>query len=559
MINVPNINQSAMINKTGTVQPKQNPQPANVSQQNLYTQTPNYTTAIYPQTTIPVYTKSKTQAPVYSEPNSTTKASIFYINDLHGQNIRMERLVNAVNQFDVSVPKDVDKMKFASGDIMLGEDEKHVKVADKFLNLSGFLALTLGNHECDMPTSEFVKLINDKHYKLLGLNLNPSPNNPIHNYIEKSYIQEINGHKYGIIGLVPPDLHLHVKIQDHLSDLHIEQDFKKSIPEIQKEVDKLQSQGINKIIVLSHSGYRQDVKLAKEVNGIDIILGAHTHTLLEGIEENKNLFYSATGEPIVITQAGRDGKNFGVLNVEFNKDGVITKVQNNLGKTDEYNRNLVARDIFENILGKPQKVGTLKYVEKYPEDALGRENPHCDFIVDALRSELNTDIAVMNAANIRGQFEEGKIDTRDLSIISPFANKVVVIEATEEEIVNGIKNRAKTSMSSNSHRPGLVQVSGLKYTFNAKGDVLSMSFVDKTGKETPIDINNPRKDKMYTVASDDFCIGNTDGGGLSLPHRLETALKKFDYDKDIVVGEYIKHAKEPIEIKSDGRIQKIEA
>ena len=198
--------------------------------------------------------------------------------------------------------------------------------------------------------SLFITVFNyhlQKKYKLLGLNLNPTKDNPIHNYIEKSYVQEINGHKYGIIGLVPPDLHIHVKLQDHLKDLNIEQDFKKSIPEVQKEVDKLQAQGINKIIVLSHSGYRQDVQLAKNVKGIDVILGAHTHTLLEGIEENKNLFYSSTGEPIIITQAGRDGKNFGVLNVEFDKNGVITKVQNNIGTTDQYNRNLVARDAFE--------------------------------------------------------------------------------------------------------------------------------------------------------------------------------------------------------------------
>lgn len=493
-----------------------------------------------------------------NQDNGTTKASIFYINDLHGQNIRMERMYNAVCQFDRFQPEGTDKMKFASGDIMLGEDEKHVKVADTFLNMSGFLATALGNHECDMPTGEFVNIIKDKTYKILGLNLKPSEANPIHKYIEKSYIQEINGHKYGIIGLVPPDLHVHVKLQEHLPDLHIEQDFKKSIPEVQEEVDKLQAQGINKIILLSHSGYRQDVQLAKNVKGIDVILGAHTHTLLEGIEENKNLFYSSTGEPIVITQAGRDGKQFGILNVEFNEAGVITKVQNNIGKTDEYNRSLVARNMFEKILGKPERVGTLKYVEKYPEDALGHENPHCDFIVDSLRAELKTDIAVMNSANIRGQFEEGRIDTRDLAIISPFANKVVVIQATEEEIVNAIKSRAKASMSSNSHRPGIVQVSGLKYTFNSKGDVLSMSFIDKEGKETPIDVNNPRKDKLYTVASDDFCVGNTDGGGLSLPHRLETALQKFDFDKDIIVGQHIKNCKEPIEIRSDGRIQKVD-
>ncbi len=531
MLNVSNINQYPIVNKNNVVK-RQTPQKTVTGSQSIF-QTPAVKT-------------------------SPAKASIFYMNDLHGQNITMERMINAIKQFDSSKQSGVDKMKFASGDIMLGEDEKHVKVADKFLNLSGVLATALGNHECDLPTEDFVSLIKDKTYKILGLNLKPVENNPIHNYIQKSYVQEINGNKYGIIGLVPPDLHVHVKIQEHLKDLNIEQNFDKSIPEIQKEVDKFKEQGINKIIVLSHAGYRQDVQLAKQVEGIDVILGAHTHTLLEGIEENKNLFYSKSGEPIVITQAGRDGKNFGILNVEFNDEGVITKVQNNIGKTDKYSRNLVARNIFENILGKPEKVGVLKYVEKYPEDALGRENPHCDFIVDALRSELDTDIAVMNSANIRGQFEQGTVDTRDLSIISPFANKVVVIQATEEEIVNAIKNRTKASMSSNSHRPGIVQVSGLKYSFNNKGDILSMTFIDKQGKESKIDLDNPRKDKFYTVAADDFCVGNTDGGGLSLPHRLETALKKFDHDKDIVVAEYIKHAQDPIEVKSDGRITKVD-
>ena len=528
-------------------------QPDNNSQS---TEVPKYTTNIYPDKTIPVYERTQTETPKFSKPD-VTKASIFYINDLHGQNIKMERLVNAVNQFDKSVSQNTDKMKFASGDIMLGEDEKQLKVASTFLNLAGFLAIALGNHECDMPTKDMVGIINDKKYKILGLNMKPSETNPMSKIVEKSYVQEINGHKYGIIGLVPPDLAVHVKLQEHLPDLHIEEDFKKSIPEVQKEVDKFQSQGINKIIILSHSGYRQDVQLAKNVKGVDIILGAHTHTLLEGLEENKNLFYSSTGEPIIITQAGRDGKNFGILNVEFDEKGVITKAQNNLGTTDDYNRNLVARNVFENILGKPEKVGSIKYVEKYPKDALGSENAHCDFIVDALRSELNTDIALMNSANIRSQFEEGTIDTRDLAIISPFANKVVVVQATEEELVKGIKSRAKASMSSASHRPGIVQVSGLKYSFNNKGDILSMSFVATQGKETPIDINNPSKDKMYTIASDDFCIGKADGG-MDLPHRLETALQKFDYDKDIVVAEYIKHHQGPIEIKSDGRITKVD-
>lgn len=500
----------------------------------------------------PNQTQPPTQQPATQ--NKNTKASILYINDLHGQNIRMERLVNAINQFDNSVPNGTDKMKFASGDIMLGEDEKHVKVADKFLNLGGFMATALGNHECDLPTDKFVPLIKDKSYHLLGMNMNPNKGNPISPYIEKSYIQEINGDKYGIIGLVPPDLHVHVKLQEHLPALNIEQNFDKTVADVQKEVNNLKAKGINKIIVLSHSGLRHDKQLAKNIDGIDIILGAHTHDLLEGIEPDKNLFSSPSGEPVIITQAGRDGKQFGVLNVEFNDKGVITKAQNNLGKTDAYPRNLIARNQFENILGKPEVVGTIKSAEAYPEDAYGHENAHCDFIVDAMRKELNTDIAVMNSANIRGQFEQGRIDTRDLSIISPFANKVAVIQASEDEIVNAIKSRAKASMASHSHRPGIVQVSGLKYKFNKQGDLLSMDFVDKNGNATPIDIDNPRKDKIYTIASDDYCINSKDMG-LGLAHRYENAIKKFDYDKDIVVGEYIKHQQAPVEIKSDNRIE----
>ena len=122
--------------------------------------------------------------------NNTTKASIFYINDVHGQNIRMERLLTAVQQFDSFTPSgQVDKMKFASGDIMLGEDIKHLMVGNKFLNLGGFMANVLGNHECDEPTPEFVNIIKDKTYRLLGLNLNPNKDNPLHGIIEKSYIQ----------------------------------------------------------------------------------------------------------------------------------------------------------------------------------------------------------------------------------------------------------------------------------------------------------------------------------------------------------------------------------
>ena len=78
------------------------------------------------------------------------------------------------------------------------------------------------------------------------------------------------------------------------------------------KVNNLKKQGINKIIVLSHQGIKNDKRLAQETEGIDIIFGAHTHDLIEGIKDGVNLFQSKSGEPTVFTQAGKDGENVGI-------------------------------------------------------------------------------------------------------------------------------------------------------------------------------------------------------------------------------------------------------
>ena len=68
-----------------------------------------------------------------------------------------------------------------------------------------------------------------------------------------------------------------------------------------------------------------DKIIAQNTSGIDVILGGHSHELIKGVKEGENLFYGLDGKPVVITQAGKDGKTFGVLNLEFDKDGNIKK------------------------------------------------------------------------------------------------------------------------------------------------------------------------------------------------------------------------------------------
>lgn len=557
MINVPNINQSATINTSGNLLPKQKQIPDKSQLENT-PQTKEYTTAIYPDKTIPVYTKTN------SEPK-LTHTSWFYVNDVHGKMTNMERIYNMTKEFDKTNSSEVapgfwsnttgniSKFKVSSGDIILGANYTHNQVADKFLNWSGFIASALGNHELDVvEPGNLAKLLSDAKYKMLAVNVEIDKNSPLSGRIEKSTIVEKDGEKYGLIGIAPPDMKERVKMNNTMKDIQVS-DAETTRKLVQKEVDKLKEQGINKIVVLSHEGTKNDIKLAKETTGIDIIFAAHTHDLIEGIKEGKNLFYSKSGEPTIITQAGKDGETVGILNVDFDENGVIKKAQNNVIKTRAYNRPLFIKDSVENILGKPEVIGRVKAAVEPPVKRLIENNPHGNMIADAMRTELGTDIALLNAGNIRGSFSQGPIDTRLISDITPFEDHMMILGLTEKQIVDSIKVGCK-SIPRSSNKPGILLVSGLKYKANKQGELLELEFIDKNNQVHKIDVKNPDPNKKYTVAADDFFATGGDGYLESNKHP-EFVIQKFEMDKNKLACDYIKKLNQPVEIIDDKRVQ----
>lgn len=510
------------------------------------------------ETTNLIYNKYKSQKSHNSFGSDglagNTRTSIFYVNDYHGKAINMERTVTASNEFDrFESTMPTDKLKLASGDIMLGEDKKVNQIAVNFLRFIGVTASAVGNHECDMKSNDFIELMKDIKYKLLACNMKTSPDSKIASHIEKSYIEEHNGNKYGIIGVLPTDLISRVKYGKVFQDQRIDPaNIDETIEDIQIEVDKLKQQGVNKIILLSHSGYGYDTKIAQSVDGVDVILGGHSHNLLTGVQQGVNLFKSKSGEPVVITQAGRDGKNFGVLNLEFDKNGVIKKVQNNVGTTRSFSRNLVARNLFENILGKPEVVGRINTAPPPLKNDLIEISPLANYGLDAIRERSGADIALVGAANIRGYVEKGKIDTRTISEISPFKNKIVKVNYTEKEIVDSIKFCAKSFVNRNN-KPGIMYVSGLKYTVSKNGLVYNMKFIHKDGTEEVIDVNNPRNDKLYSVAINDYYSSGNDD--MTMLNKYDQATEKYDWDLNDSVEWKIRQTQEPIDIVDDGRIK----
>ncbi|MBQ3310535.1 bifunctional metallophosphatase/5'-nucleotidase [bacterium] len=433
----------------------------------------------------------------------TTRTSIFYVNDLHRCTPKMEKIYNASKAFDSFIPSyKVDKLKLSSGDTMLGQDEDKNSVAAMFLDLIGVTATALGNHECDSKPEELYKLTKDKKYKILGLNVNIDKKNPLSNRIEKSYIEEKNGTKYGIIGLLPIDLFHILNNKNEYESFKID-DFDKTIKDVQSEIDKFQKQGVDKVIVLSHVGNKLEKRLAKETSGIDVILGGHSHELIKGIEKGKNLLYGKDGNPVIITQAGKDADHFGVLDIEFNDKGVITKARNSVNNTKDYQSNMIMSYLEDRFIGKSEVIGLANIVDDEPENKLVAENPHANFVADAMRYYTNSDIALLGSANLRNKFDNGNITSRLVESIVPFKNDMYVVKYSEKALVDALKHGAK-SITEHSTKPGFLQVSGLNYKLNKKGELLSVDFVDKDGNKHPLNIKNPSNDKKFNVAIDGF-------------------------------------------------------
>ncbi len=496
-----------------------------------------------------------TSTPISNGSSNNAKTSIFYINDLHGQIPKMERLVSAGHHAEIMANKNgADLLKLCSGDTFIGSDEKRNMAAAKFLDVAGIDAEAPGNHEFDITASICGKLLKDSKTKILGMNMNmPELPSELSSKVTRSTIQTgKNGEKYGLIGVQPSDIHKRLKKQENLGGITID-DKEQTIIELQEEVNKLQQQGINKIILLSHEGNEIEKEIAQRVSGIDVILGGHSHDLIRDVVEGKNLFYSPSGEPVVITQAGRDGNHFGILNLEFNEKGHIAKVQNNIMDTNWYSSNLIMAKTIDSILGESPVIGSLKHVDTLPQNANMEENPWADFVSDAVRTQLNSDIVLINSANFRGSVDYGKVTERDISSIFPFCNKLFKVKINEKDLVDAIKSCGKTFTAKN-HKPGIMQVSGLNYKMDKSGNLLEMYYYNNQGQVEKIDVNNPNPNKTYTAVYDEFLIGG--GDGLSMLKREDKdIIERYTFDKDKVTIDYIKTLKQPFEVRKDGRIQ----
>lgn len=418
-----------------------------------------------------------------------------------------------------------------------------------FMNLIGYNAMCAGNHEFDRGVTPFATFIKNARFPVLAANLDLSKEPALETILKKSTVLDVNGEKVGVVGAITPDLPNisspgeNIKMLDYVSS-------------VQKAVDELTGQGVNKIILLTHSGYDFDKESATKMRGIDVIVGGHSHTLLGNVNiPNFNgsrggyptIVKDRAGQNVLIVQAWEWGKAIGNLDVTFDAKGAITEYGGNPVLIDEsfpedpYVKAMVA------ALRKPiealssQKISELKTplvrsLGTTAEPTMGYVIS--DAALNATKAQGAT-MAFWNSGGVRAALEPGNITYGQLIEVCPFGNGLVVLDVTGDELIRALEHGASSSGL-------LIPSKGFSYTIN-ESNPAGKKVSNATFNGTAIDLK-----KTYRITINSFVAAGGDSHTVlkeAKGYRLDTGFVDLD-----ALIDYFK-TNNPVSMTNEGRIK----
>jgi 5'-nucleotidase / UDP-sugar diphosphatase len=196
-----------------------------------------------------------------------------------------------------------------------------------FWNLVRPDVATLGNHEFDKGSAALRDVLLSKvKFPLVDADVDMRKDALLKDAAPPAYkVMTVGASKVGVIGETTTDT-------PFISSPDKAIVFIDPVAAAQKAVDALTKAGVNKIVLLSHLGYDQDLKLAAKVSGIDVIVGGHSHTLLGDFKADglsplgsyPTSVKDASGGTTLVVQSWEWAKVVGDLAVDFDAKGRVT-------------------------------------------------------------------------------------------------------------------------------------------------------------------------------------------------------------------------------------------
>lgn len=422
---------------------------------------------------------------------------ILHTNDLHSHFGNMPRISTCLLQhrekweglgehvLTVDIGDHVDRMNVKT-EATWGQS--NVKV----LNHSGYQYVTIGNNEgITFPKEKLDRLYERAAFTVIVNNLMEPETGMQPHWAVPYAIHRWADVQVAILGATIPFSPFYQMMGWEVRD---------PIELIRNQVAELRSQ-VDVIIVLSHLGYQQDLKMASEVPGLDVILGAHTHHLLERGERV---------DGTLIAQVGRFGEYVGhvELTLDLGTRRVIASKAEVLPAKDyppdeELCRLLQKeKQAAETLLDRPVARLETDLAVNWTE-----ETPFSSFLAASIRRWTDADIGLVNGGLLLTPLPRGDVTYGDLLRCLPHPINPCVVTLTGRQLLQ---------MLQRSIQPEIVQRELRGFGFRGKiigwlgVDGLTIHFADDAaGKQiTEVEVNGQplEQERDYRVGTIDMFV-----------------------------------------------------
>ncbi len=328
------------------------------------------------------------------------------------------------------------------------------------------------------------QIIEKLNYPMLAINVYDKETNEL---VYKPYIiKEINGLKIGVVGIA-------ATIVDKVMPEHFSTGLyftlgNEELPDYIKELKEVK--GVDLVVVLSHLGFPQEVKLASEVDGIDVLLSAHTHN---------RLYEPTTVNKTIIIQSGCHGSFLGHLDLVVENKEIIDFTHHLVVLDDKIKKDSQMQEVVNEKL-KPYREKLDKVLGETKTDLnrnLVLESTMDNFLLNAIIDYTNADVAFSNGWRYGAPVPVGKITENDLWNIIPVNPPISKVSLTGREIWDMMEENLERTFAFDPYDQmgGFVKrAMGINLYFkieNSLGHRIQYLFI----KGVPIDYN-----KLYDVA-----------------------------------------------------------
>jgi 5'-nucleotidase / UDP-sugar diphosphatase len=425
------------------------------------------------------------------EKDKTYRITVMHTNDHHGRFWR-----NSDGEYGMSARKTVIdgirrevaaaggySLLLDGGDVNTGVPESDLQdaVPDfKGMNLLGYQAMAVGNHEFDKPLGILRMQRDLAQFPMLSANIYEHGKRMFDPY----KVFDLGGLRVGVMGLTTEDTYKMV-LPENVKNI----EFRSTAAEAARVVPELRTKA-DVVIAATHMGHYEngrhgtqapgDVELARAVKGIDLVVGGHTQNPACMKAENVlDQAYVPGGEcrpdrqnGTWIVQAHEWGKYVGRADFEY-RNGEFKLVQYKLipvnlkkpvkgadGKTTlvHYTQEIAEDKAMLALLEPYQAFGQQKLGVEIGESdgrlegdrAVVRTKPASLAILIGLAAMERTraDFAIVNAGGVRDSLAAGKITYKDVLKVQPFGNTLSTLDLSGDEVLAYLQAAAKMSSGS---------------------------------------------------------------------------------------------------------------